>query len=115
MVNPAIKIDQPFFAEYQGTVWLHVEVEVPDRDTGLPRRLFHSRQFELATMTEQGLLELLRHVHYGIFTHEFCEAWHVDGVRVEDPHRWDEPVREGVKRMAKKNKPKKPTKPKGGY
>lgn len=68
---------------------------VPDRDTGLPSKVTHTRllprhqvedfsrdrvEFERAILRE--VTELVR----SVFIHEFDECFHIDGVRVRDPH-----------------------------
>lgn len=77
-------------SEATGEWTLKVHSESPDRDTGEPNMFVAECSFtrdptpqELAYNTVK---EIMRHIE-----HEVCEALHIDGVRVLDPHRTEAP------------------------
>lgn len=66
-------------------------VTVPDRSTGEATQVFHVRFLASYDIDADRLIYTCRAMLIGAFLHEFAEAYHVDGVRVEDPHANDPP------------------------
>jgi hypothetical protein len=72
-----------------GGVELTVAWEVPDRDTGLPQPVSTVQQFrarDIGHMDEKAVFEVIYRSVMNAFYHELQEMWHIDGVRVRDPH-----------------------------
>lgn len=78
----ALTIDK---GEKPETWVLGVRIETTDRDVGDLLNLTFYFPFTLP-MTERGLMTLYESSVRHVFLHEFAECFHVDGVRVNDPH-----------------------------
>lgn len=60
---------------------LQVIVEVPDRDSGDLSMLRHNIH-----VPPDDFLTFVRRAVRAVWVHELDESWHVDGVRVNNPH-----------------------------
>lgn len=57
-----------------------------DRDSGLPTDIHYQTTID-AELPRYKIERRLREALFHAFEHEFRECFHIDGVRVEDPHR----------------------------
>lgn len=73
----------------KGFYELCAHAEVPERDTGEPNIVivYTTLKPERAAKFHESARHLVRR----LMLHEVDEAYHIDGVRVKDPHRGDEP------------------------
>lgn len=89
MVNSPIAISSVSISELEGDYHATISVLVPDRESGTPRAVFHTRRI-YEDYEEAMLLDVIREMTRNVFNHEWAEAFHVDGVRVHDPHKYDD-------------------------
>ena len=72
---------------------LDVVTAVAERDTGEPTTVTLSHELaacvveSYAADRREVLLDFVYNALRGVLLHELDEAWHVDGVRVKDPHK----------------------------
>lgn len=74
---------------------IRIDFEVPDRETGTPRRLVFSQPLFLPC-PKRGLVDQVRRAVLSVYEHEALEAIIFDGVRVFDPHQPHEYERAGL-------------------
>ena len=90
MRNSAIPIDPPTVHESAGYVTISVCFHVPDRAGGHKEKFYTTCSLDIEnlceSLREEVVLREYRELLREIFTHEFKEAFHFDGVRVYDPH-----------------------------
>lgn len=81
--NPPFPISI-YIRELVGIARLHIDTVVNDRDDGRPTEVHFN--FKLEPMYEEQFIEYVESCLRGVFLHELAETFHLDGVRVHEPH-----------------------------
>lgn len=95
--NPAFPIDLVVTRSHERTA-LEVRLLVPDRETGVDTRVIHSFpvppwKLMNGRWSRADAVQWVRLCLDRAIRHEVDEWWHVDGVRVRDPHAPNYPDR----------------------
>lgn len=75
----------PYFGALGSGVMVRFDAKVKDRDGGHEIALQCGRIF-YTTESDAYIVREIEAVVKEIFMHEFHECWHMDGIRVHDPH-----------------------------
>lgn len=79
------EVPSPDYATFKA----EITVIVKDRDTGKENELTFSHVAPGYEHECGWIVELVRRTVHGLMNHEVDEAWHVDGIRVNDPHVYE--------------------------